>query len=750
MNTKLYFLLLTFFLIYPINSYGDDSDINDYSASQSVWGGVGLIMTPSARFQEDGEFTFGINSQDPWSRLYSSIQLFPWLEATLRYTEGTNRAYNSGSSQTWKDKGIDFKFKLRDEDNKFPAIAIGLNDFGGSGGFSSEFIVASKRAGNFDFSLGLGWGKLGGGYVCPGWAYVTDTTHCLSNLKVNNPFSHIFDDFEYRGEGIAGGGKINLGTFFTGPTSFFGGIEYHTPIKNLSLQLEYDPTDYTYDLGKFMVFNSDAEIFELDSRMNITLAYKNNIGTDQINLNLGMVRGNTIYASLAMHTNLNQSRKPKFKAPKETLNRPYLDPYQELDEDWQKYLTGLIMWQMGNEGLVTSRIIFNNKELQVDIIQGRFLDPINAMELAARILGNNSPKNIDTITVVNLDQGMETLRISIPRNELVASVALGPLDRELLEFNNPSLLNQNAAVIKNEYLYPNFYWNIKPVMGGTVQHQQKFYFYQLQAVLHGEYQIAEGLALFGDYGINVTNNFDGYTYHTPDGDLPNVRQDRRLYLKEGESGLRKLTANYFFDVSNNVKGRITAGYLEWMYGGVSGELLYMPDTKHWGVSVDASFVKQRNYKQDFGFRDYKTVTAFLNLYYDIPFYNLNIKSSIGKFLGTDKGFDLDISRRFDNGSVVGARVGLTDCDAQCVGEGSFNKWIYFTLPLDEFYQKKTTNGHAGYQWAPLTKNAAQKVVTPNLYRINKESQAEVDILRKKNWSFKKLLSGFSATKKERI
>ena len=168
MNTKLYFLLLTFFLIYPINSYGNDSDINDYSVSQSVWGGVGLIMTPSARFQDDGEFTFGINNQEPWSRLYSSIQLFPWLEATLRYTEGTNRAYNSGSTQTWKDKGIDFKFKLRDEDNKFPAIAIGLNDFGGSGGFSSEYIVASKRAGNFDFNLGLGWGKLGGG-LCMSW-----------------------------------------------------------------------------------------------------------------------------------------------------------------------------------------------------------------------------------------------------------------------------------------------------------------------------------------------------------------------------------------------------------------------------------------------------------------------------------------------------------------------------------------------------------------------------------------------------
>ena len=74
---------------------------------------------------------------------------------------------------------------------------------------------------------------------------------------------------------------------------------------------------------------------------------------NKIDFSLGFVRGNTFYANLAAHSNLNVVLKPKYTAPPEILNQPYLQPFQELDASWQKYLSELIMWQMGNEGLVT-------------------------------------------------------------------------------------------------------------------------------------------------------------------------------------------------------------------------------------------------------------------------------------------------------------------------------------------------------------------------------------------------------------
>ena len=116
------------------------------------------------------------------------------------------------------------------------------------------------------------------------------------------------------------------------------------------------------------------------------------------------------------------------------MNQPYLQPFEELNPDWQRYLTELIIWQMGNEGIVTHNLIFKGDEMQVEISQGRFQNPIQAIDLASRILGSNSPTNIDRITVINIDSGIETLRASIPRETLVEVVANGPLDAKYLDF----------------------------------------------------------------------------------------------------------------------------------------------------------------------------------------------------------------------------------------------------------------------------------------------------------------------------
>jgi len=123
---------------------------------------------------------------------------------------------------------------------------------------------------------------------------------------------------------------------------------------------------------------------------------------------------------------------------------------------------------------------------------------------------------------------------------------------------------------------------------------------------------------------------------------------------------------------------------------------------------------------------------------------------VGKFLGKDTGVNIDISRRFKTGARVGAMASLTNCDASCVGEGSFNKWIYFTLPMDLFSINSTTRGKTGFSWSPLTKDAGTKVESGGLYDLMTNAPDEVDALRRKPWSMKKILSGFGTTSKQKI
>mgnify|MGYP001174648962 CR=1 FL=1 len=723
-NKKISIIYLSFFFfLSPI--FAQNNETSNYS--QNVYGGIGLIQTPTARFDADGEFGFGLSIEDPYNRLYGRVQYFPWLEAVLRYTELGYASYFGGSysgagDQTFKDKAIDVKFKIFEEGDYRPAVALGLIDLGGTGVFSSEYIVANKNIGNFDLSLGIGWGRMG----------------TRDNIK--NPLSMISESFEFRQGSMSGrGGQLEFDDWFRGETAIFGGMTYQTPIKNLKFMLEYDSNNYQQE--------KDGVILEVDSPINYSLSYSRMMSErSNLDISLGFNRGNTIYSNFTVHTNLNFLTEPQFRLGPENIPlNPWKKDFKNFNEKQQKYIRDQILSNMKRVGLVTHEILFNGKEIQAEISQGRFRKQIDVIDLASRILAINSPSYIEYITIVNFDMGLETFRSTIKKDELINKVMSRGLYESDFTFNQSRPIMENAIRLKNPDLYPDFFWELKPHLSGTIQHQQRFYFWQLEAYLHTEYAIKRGMYLTADIGFNIKNNFDEYTYHIPDGELYHVRQDRRLYLTEGETGIRKMALEYTFPVSSNIKARLSAGYLEWMFGGVGADFLYMPDDANWALEFDTYWLKQREFNQRLGFKDYETVTAFMTYYYRVPFYDLTLKVSGGKFLAKDVGFQIDIGRRFKTGAKVGAIIALTDCDAECVGEGSFNKWIYFNLPMDMFGQE--TRGRGAWAWSPLTKDAGQKAHVGNLYDVSVNSIEEIDLLRRKPWSVKKLFSGFGTSPK---
>jgi len=712
-----------FYFLSPISA----QDMQTPNLSQNVYGGIGLIQTPTARFSNDGEFAFGMSIEDPYNRLYGKVQYFPWLEAVLRYTELEYASYFGGSyrgpgDQTFKDKAIDVKFKIFEESDRMPALAIGLIDLGGTGVFSSEYVVANKNVGNFDFSLGIGWGRLG----------------TRDNIK--NPLSIISNNFEFRQGSMSGrGGQLEFDDWFRGDTALFGGVTYQTPIKDLRLMIEYDSNSYQQE--------KDGVILEVDSPLNYSLNYSRQMSErSNLDVSLGFTRGNTIYSNFTVHTNLNFLSTPSIKlGPENIPTNPWKKDFIKLNEKQQSYIRDQILSNMKRVGFTTHEILFNGKEIQAEISQGRFRKPIDAIDLASRILAINAPSYIEYITVINFDMGLETFRSTIRKDELINKVMSRGLYESDFTFNESRPILANAMRVKNPDLYPNFFWELKPHLSGTIQHQKRFYFWQLEAYLHTEYAIKRGMYFTTDIAFNIANNFDEYTYHIPDGELYHVRQDRRLYLTEGETGIRKMALEYTFPVSTNIKARLSAGYLEWMFGGFGADFLYMPDDANWAIELDAYWLKQREFDQRLDFKDYETVTGYLTYYHKLPFYDLTLKVSGGKFLAKDVGVQIDIGRRFATGARVGAIVALTDCDAECVGEGSFNKWIYFNLPMDMFGQDTRSRG--AWAWSPLTKDAGQKAHVGNLYDVSVNAVDEIDFLRRKPWSIKKIFEGFGTAPK---
>ena len=253
-------------------------------------GGVGLMQTRTARFGPDGLFNFGYSRVEPYKRIFLTVHVFPWMEATFRYTEIENRLYSSfpnfSGFQTFKDRGADLKFQLMSESRYLPAVAMGVQDFVGTGQFAGEYVVGSKRIGDFDVSLGMGWGYLG------------------SAGAISNPLASVWSVFGTRTTPGSGGG-LPATNIFRGPTvGLFGGVEYRTPLEGVTLQVEYDGIDYREEpLGGNV---------QSTSPLNFGLNFRPYPGID---FGYALERGNAHMFRVSLRTELHEPGVTKFDPP---------------------------------------------------------------------------------------------------------------------------------------------------------------------------------------------------------------------------------------------------------------------------------------------------------------------------------------------------------------------------------------------------------------------------------------------------
>ena len=186
--------------------------------------------------------------------------------------------------------------------------------------------------------------------------------------------------------------------------------------------------------------------------------------------------------------------------------------------------------------------------------------------------------------------------------------------------------------------------------------------------------------------------------------MQRVRTDIRKYLDTSEVTMPNLQVNVAGKLGKDLYGIAYAGYLEWMYAGVGGELLYRPMGQAWALGANLNHVQQRDFDQHFGLRDYRITTGHASLYYSFDAQERIVGSlSVGRYLAGDYGATINVARVFDNGMSMGAYVTKTDMSAKDFGEGSFDKGIYFSIPFDTVLPR-STRGSATINWAPLIRD----------------------------------------------
>lgn len=651
--------------------------------SQTNHGGVGLIQMPTARMNETGAFSLNYQDSQEYRFWSASVQLFSWMEATVRYSDFRTVLYSDDPSfsgdQTLKDKGIDAKFKLWKESEFLPDVTLGFRDFGGTGLFESEFLAASKRIGAFDLHLGMGWGYLG------------------RKDNISNPFCDLNDSFCERPTAFSGsGGKIDYQRFFKGPASLYGGIEYHTPWQPLTLKIEYDGNDYKSDY---------AGVLETNSDFNFGALYR---VSDSFIVNLNYQRGNTFGFGVNYVIDFNDIKQVKFDPPAKDI--PKVLPKAEDSIDKAQMNRELYL----NAGFMVSNFAIKADEIVVSGVQIAYRDEDVAMDRIGRVLANHLPPTIKTYRIVAVEAGLPQVETVINAERFVSEARYESLSADVKNSyvrTEPKVDNEPWAIPRD---HSGFGYNADVFWIQTFGSPEKFYMYQGGLMLGGAYQFNNNFSFQTTAKVNLLTNFDDFNFKVDNlqTNVPRVRTYIREYVTRSDITMENLYGHWKDKVADNWYGQFYAGYLETMFAGVGGEFLYKPIDSSLAVGVDLNYVRQRDYDSDTALFDYKTLTGHLSFYWK-PFFldDSMVTASVGQYLAKDKGVTLDFSKRFESGIIVGAYAAITDMSSEEYGEGSFTKGFYVSIPFDLFSLKSAT-GRGRIPWIPIARDGGQMLNKP--------------------------------------
>ena len=106
--------------------------------------------------------------------------------------------------------------------------------------------------------------------------------------------------------------------------------------------------------------------------------------------------------------------------------------------------------------------------------------------------------------------------------------------------------------------------------------------------------------------------------------------------------------------------------------------------------------------------EYETTTAFVSAFWATPFYQYDAAIHVGRYLAKDVGTTLEVRRTLNNGWMIGLWATITDVPFDDFGEGSFDKGLYFRIPLDGFLGNRTRAAYAT-RIRPIQRDGGQRL-----------------------------------------
>jgi len=521
-----------------------------------------------------------------------------------------------------------------------------------------EGVLPAIAIGFYDFA---GTGKYSSEYIVSSYGINNLDMHFglgwgqMNGLAngFKNPLSYIDSRFLDRPTKSGLGGTFNLNKYFSGTTATpFYGISYRVN-NNIFIKLEKDPLVVGTEVMPYPKRESDYS-FGVDYSIN-----------NNFSIGASFERGS--YFSLKFtYKNDPQNTFKKYK-------------YQEarVNSDDDKY-TKLIK-NLEENGIGVNKITETTRSLGLELTQFMHSD-INLVEQIIKDSSRNAgiKKNIKKdIKIADLNAVSE-IDESFKRNA-----------RTIYERDTSRAFNTSTSA------------KFRPFIAS----REEFFKGAFMIENDSELILKENLFFSTNLKYSLYDNFDDFRFKPKNNFPAQVRSDVKDYLKNIDQGVLVGRAQLDFHLTPKTNHHImlTGGILEDMYSGYGMEYLYFKQNTNYALGFELFNVKKRDYNWGFGHLDYENKIYNANLYYRnygrIPF---DMKLSAGEYLAGDKGATIELSRSFDTGLEFGIFATFTDVSYSEFGEGSFDKGIFFNIPI--------YGNLIDYTWRPLTKDPGAKLL----------------------------------------
>jgi hypothetical protein len=630
---------VTFFTIFLfVYTQAIHSDSFKYNTFNNH-GVLGIVNMPSARFYDESSYGITVYDGSPDQKITMTSFPFNWMEASFFYTSIQNKRY----CDLLFDPVCSQSYKDKGFNFKFRIIEEGI--------FPAIAIGINDIAGT---------GLYSSEYIVASYGVTNTDFHFGlgwgnlngSKYSFKNPLGYLSDSFYSRPTQLEDrGGQFQPSRYFSDKKSspFFGFS--HVINDKIILKMEHD----IVSMDKFINYP------EKESNLSYSLDY---IFNDNFTISLSNERGG--YNSVRFSYKNNSNRDiPKYK---------YKSPKQE--SKGNKY-TKLIK-NIENNGIGVNKIIETPDFIGLELTQ--FSHP-----------------NLDVIEEIvrsaTFDAGIKK---NIKKDLRIANLKASSEYEEEYEKNVKLIYKRESESIFNTKNSITF----RPFLAS----REEFFKGSLLFENNSEFILSDNFFFSSNLKYSIWDNFDDLRYAPLNTYPAQVRSDVKDYLRNFDEGIfiGRAQFDYHLTPKNNHHIMVTAGILEEMYSGVGFEYLYFENDANYAFGFEVFEVRKRDYKMRFGTLDYKNLTYHTNFYYrNYDYIPFDAKFSYGEYLAGDEGLTMELSRTFLNGTEFGVFASFTDVSAGQFGEGTFDKGIFFNIPV--------YGNFINYTWRPLTKDPGAKL-----------------------------------------